>query len=191
LPLKILVIFGVKDVRLAIKGRLYNACVRSVLLYGSETWPLRTEDVRKLLVFDHRCLRYITRVNWRDRVSNEEIRKRVFRNERDACSLDKLLNLHRLRWLGHVLRMHRDRLPSRAIYAEAAQGWRKSAGGQPITWLHNVKSLTEPLSRVGRYRLPGWSPRDQSTSWLQTLSDMAMCRSQWRSCIHRISDITH
>ena len=78
---------------------------------------------------------YITRVNCRDRVSNEEIRKRVFRNERNACSLDKLLNLHRLRWLGHVLRMQRDRLPSRTIYAEAAQGWKKLAGIQPMTWL--------------------------------------------------------
>ncbi|VDP19406.1 unnamed protein product [Schistosoma margrebowiei] len=36
-----------RDIRLSIKGRVYCAVVRSVLLYGSETWPLRVEDTRK------------------------------------------------------------------------------------------------------------------------------------------------
>ncbi|KAG5450806.1 hypothetical protein CSKR_101413 [Clonorchis sinensis] len=40
-----------RDVSLSVKGRGYNAAARSVLLYGSETWPLRTEDVK-----DFHCL---------------------------------------------------------------------------------------------------------------------------------------
>ncbi|VDP51703.1 unnamed protein product [Schistosoma margrebowiei] len=48
-----------RDTHLSIKGRVYCAAVRSVLIYGSETWPLRVENTRKLLVFDHRCLRNI------------------------------------------------------------------------------------------------------------------------------------
>ena len=35
------------------------AAVRSVLLYGYETWPLRQQDVHRLEVFDHRCLRQL------------------------------------------------------------------------------------------------------------------------------------
>ena len=49
-------------IRLDLKGRIYCATVRAVLLYGSETWPLRTEDVRRLSVFDNRCLRRTARV---------------------------------------------------------------------------------------------------------------------------------
>ncbi|VDO70442.1 unnamed protein product [Schistosoma margrebowiei] len=30
-----------RDIRLSTKGRVYCAAVRSVLLYGSETWPVR------------------------------------------------------------------------------------------------------------------------------------------------------
>ncbi|TNN10595.1 endonuclease-reverse transcriptase, partial [Schistosoma japonicum] len=52
-----------RDIRLLTKGRVYRAAVRSVLLYGSETWPLRVEDIRRLLVFDHKCLRSIARVS--------------------------------------------------------------------------------------------------------------------------------
>ncbi|VDO97020.1 unnamed protein product [Schistosoma margrebowiei] len=51
-----------RDIRLSIKGRVYCAAVRSVLIYSSETWPLRVEDTRKLLVFDHRCIRNIAGV---------------------------------------------------------------------------------------------------------------------------------
>ncbi|VDP69333.1 unnamed protein product [Schistosoma curassoni] len=45
-------------------GRVYCAAVHSVLLYGSETWPVRVEDIRRLLVFDHRSLRSIARISW-------------------------------------------------------------------------------------------------------------------------------
>ena len=47
-----------RDVSLSVKGRVYSSAVRSVLLYGSETWTLRA-DVRRLSVFDHQCLRSI------------------------------------------------------------------------------------------------------------------------------------
>ncbi|VDP79609.1 unnamed protein product, partial [Schistosoma mattheei] len=86
-----------RDIRLSIKGRVYCAVVRSVLLYGSETWPLRVKDTRELLVFDPRCLRNIAGVCWDHRVSNSEVRRRVL-----GMSVDEVINLHRLRWLGHV-----------------------------------------------------------------------------------------
>ncbi|CAH8588304.1 unnamed protein product [Schistosoma bovis] len=41
-----------RDIRLSTKGRVYCSAVRFVLLYGSETWPIRVEDIRRLLVFD-------------------------------------------------------------------------------------------------------------------------------------------
>ncbi|KER24112.1 hypothetical protein T265_08154 [Opisthorchis viverrini] len=53
-----------RDISFSVKGRVYNAAVRSILLYGSETWPLRAEDVKRLSVFDRRCLRSIARIWW-------------------------------------------------------------------------------------------------------------------------------
>jgi len=34
-----------KDVSLIMRGRLYSSCVRSCMLHGSETWPVRKENV--------------------------------------------------------------------------------------------------------------------------------------------------
>ena len=33
-----------KDMSLKVRGRLYNSCVRSSMLHGSETWPIRKEN---------------------------------------------------------------------------------------------------------------------------------------------------
>ncbi|VDP72412.1 unnamed protein product, partial [Schistosoma curassoni] len=90
-----------RDIRLSIKGRDYCAAVRSLLLYGSETWLVRVEDIRRLLVFDHRCLRNIARISWDHRVNNAIVRKWVLC--KNGKSLDEVVKLHQLRWLGHVL----------------------------------------------------------------------------------------
>jgi len=34
-----------KDVSFIMTGRLYSSCVQSSMLHGSETWPLRKENV--------------------------------------------------------------------------------------------------------------------------------------------------
>jgi len=34
----------IRDISLTMRGRLYSSCVRSSVLHGSETWPVRTEN---------------------------------------------------------------------------------------------------------------------------------------------------
>ncbi|MBM6549315.1 reverse transcriptase family protein [Streptococcus dysgalactiae subsp. equisimilis] len=169
-----------RDIRLLLKGRVYVATVRSVLLYGCETWPLRVEDVRRLSVFDNRCLRSIARIWWQHHVSNVEVRRRVL--GMDSRALSEVISLHRLRWLGHVLRMSAQRLPLRALFALPGHDWKKRRGGQSMTWCRGMKKLTADLAVAGHCRLPGWGPRDAASRWLETLRDMAQNRSQWREC---------
>ncbi|VDP62076.1 unnamed protein product [Schistosoma mattheei] len=94
-----------------------------------------------------------------------------------------------MRWLGHVLRMSEHRLPRRAMLTGARNGWKKVRGGQTKTWHQCWKSPTSSLSHVGRCRLFGWGPRDCRNQWLETVSDMAQNRSQWRKCIHSLSSL--
>ena len=115
------------DVNLSIKGKLNNAAVRSILFYGSETWPLRA-DVRRLSVFDHRCLRSIARIWWERRISNAEVRRMVL-GRQNVGAIDQLIRLHRLRWLGHVLRMPSERLPQKALFAQLCTERKRPRGG--------------------------------------------------------------
>ncbi|KAG5451246.1 hypothetical protein CSKR_201379 [Clonorchis sinensis] len=67
-----------------------------------ETWPLRSQDVKRLSVFDHRCLRSIARLWWEHRISIAEVRRMVF-GRNNSSLIDELITLHRLRWLGHLI----------------------------------------------------------------------------------------
>ncbi|KAH9587822.1 ATP-binding cassette sub- A member 3 [Schistosoma haematobium] len=174
-------LWRLRDVSLAVKVRIYNSSVRAVLLYACETWPLRVEDVRRLSVFDHRCLRRIADIQWQLHVSNVQVRHRVF-GHRDDNAIGVTIVRHRQRWLGHVLRMSSQRIPRRALFADSGTGWRKRRGGQYMTWCRGMEESCKGLACDGPSRLSGWGPRDGATQWLETLSDMAHNRSQWRSC---------
>ena len=80
--------------------RIYNACVLSVLLYGSETWPLSASLARRLAGFETRAQRRVLGIRRQDRVTIEELRRRSLQPP-----LPRLLAQRRLRWFGHVLRM--------------------------------------------------------------------------------------
>ena len=146
-----------KGLSLELKGRLYRATVRAVLLYGSETWSVRVEDLRRLQVFDNRCLRTIARIR------NQVIRKRVLGEGYDG-TIRECIERHQLRWLGHVLRMPTHRLPHKALFALPDSTWRKPKGGKPMTWQRGLKSLPKSLGSVGAARLLGWGPRDSPSA---------------------------
>ena len=52
-------VFNNKDLRLETKHKVYQACVLSVLLYGSESWSPIARDCKRLDAFHNRCIRNI------------------------------------------------------------------------------------------------------------------------------------
>ena len=79
------------NVSLATKVRVYNATVRSTLLYGCETWPLRSGDLYRLQVFDHRCLRSIGHFSWKLRITYDEVRHRIFGDPKSSRKLNQII----------------------------------------------------------------------------------------------------
>ena len=80
-------------------GKIFNVCVRSVLLYGSECWAMRKEDKARLERKDRAMLRWICGVKISDRVSLDSLYQRL-----GIAPLTTLLRSRRLRWFGHVSR---------------------------------------------------------------------------------------
>ena len=112
--------------KLTIKTKIavYNACVVSTLMYGSETWTTYARQERRLNSFHMRCLRRILGISWEDKVPNTEVLSRA-----NLPSMFTLLRQRRLRWLGHVRRMDDGRIPKDLLYGELAAGKRKT--GRP------------------------------------------------------------
>ena len=93
-----------------------------MFLHGCETWPLRSEDTKRLEVFDHRCLRRIAGIRFDDRISNADVRRRVLDPKIGNNSVSHRISLSRLRWLGHVLRMKPSRLPNQVLFSVPGVG---------------------------------------------------------------------
>ena len=55
------------------KLRIYQSCVLSTLLYGSECWRMTESDITKLSVFHTKNLRRILRIFWPDAISNQQL----------------------------------------------------------------------------------------------------------------------
>jgi hypothetical protein len=55
-----------KSIPLRCRGKVYEACIRLVLLYGAETWALIKKLEDGLIGCDRRMLRYMASVTWRD-----------------------------------------------------------------------------------------------------------------------------
>ena len=72
-----------KDVSLIMRGRLlYSSCVRSGMLHGSETWPVRKENVVALQRAEMRMVKWMCGVKLKDRlVPSKELRERLGIND--------------------------------------------------------------------------------------------------------------
>jgi len=95
-----------KDVSLIMRGRLYSSCVRSSMLHGSETWPVRKENVVAPQRAEMRMVRWMCGVKVKDRLPSKELRERLGIDDNHDIAL--LLQQNRLRWYGHVLRKDDD-----------------------------------------------------------------------------------
>ena len=66
-----------KSFRKEVKKKMVKTLVWSTLLYGSETWTLRKEDIRRLEAVEMWIWRRMERVSWMDKITNEEILNKV------------------------------------------------------------------------------------------------------------------
>ena len=97
------------------------------MLYGSECWAVTKRDENALAVAEMRMLRCATGITRRDRVRNEETRKRL--GVRDIA--DKVKG-RRLQWFGHIERRPDDYVGKMVNKMRAPT--KKRQGGQPMTW---------------------------------------------------------
>ena len=81
------------------KGVVYKACVRSMLMYGAETWVMKAGVFKRLRATERRMFRMICRVTLKDMVEGTVIASRV-----RVDDLEEHLRQKRLRWFGHIVR---------------------------------------------------------------------------------------
>ena len=85
---------------LNLKKKLVKCYVWSVALYGAETWTLRKKERNYLEAFEMWCWRRMEKISYMDRITNEEVLRRVQENR----SLISNVLKRKANWIGHILR---------------------------------------------------------------------------------------
>lgn len=130
-----------------------------ILLYASETWTLLAEDMRKLEVFQMKCLRAILGISLRDRWRNETVRQTCFQQP----TVEHKVRQARLRWFGHVCRMNNSRLPRLILTRRRPPGWKIAKNAPKKTWIKQIEVEAKHLCFQ-----------------FEEFMAAAQCRQQWR-----------
>jgi hypothetical protein len=112
---------------------IYNALIKSSLLYGSETWKLTENNNRWVEATEMDALRRSSRISRKDGIRNVTIRQQIGLEE----TITKETEESQLTWYGHVQGMAEGRLPQIALKWMPKQ---KRARGRPKkNWMKGIK----------------------------------------------------
>ena len=138
--------------------------MKSVLLYGCETWRVLKSSMAKIQVFVNCCLRQIPGVRWYGRLRNEEL----WSTSQEP--IEQQIKRRKWRWLGHTLRKPADNVTRRGLQW-TPQGKRKR-GRPKTTWQRS----TEAEAKVA------------GLTWGQ-LERKALDRGGWRTLVDDLCSI--
>ena len=100
------------------KHRIFISKMRSVLLYGCETWRTTQTMQREIQTFLNTCLRRIYKIQWQEKIRNEDLWERAGQE-----SVAKQIVRRKCGWIGHTLR--KPSSTTRQALARNPQGKRK------------------------------------------------------------------
>ena len=138
---------------------IFNSSVKSVLLYGCETWRTTQTMQRKIQTFFNTCLTRIYKIQWQEKIRNEELWERAGQEP-----VAKQILRRKWGWIGHTLRKPASSTTRQALTWNP-QGKRKR--GRPRnSWRRDTEAEL----------------KQQGTSW-SGMTRAAQNRVRWRGVV--------
>ena len=152
-------IWSSKEIRTRTKLRIFNSNVKSVLLYGCETWRTTKTMLQKIQTFFNTFLRRIYNTRWPEMIPNEELWERAGQEP-----VAKQILKRKWDWIGHTLRKPASTITHQALTWNS-QGKRKR--GRPRnSWRRDTEAEL----------------KQQGTNWIGA-ARLAQNRVRWRGVV--------
>ena len=147
-----------RDITLPTKGRLVNAMVFPVVMYGYESWTMMKTECRRIDAFKLWCWRRLLRVPWTARRSNQSILKEIS----PGCSLEGLMLKLKFQYFGYL--MQRSNSLERTLMLERMK-----------------------VGEVDNRGRDGWMASDTMDMSLSKLQELLMVRKSLHAAVHGIA----
>ncbi|CAG9837260.1 unnamed protein product [Diabrotica balteata] len=132
-----------------LKRKVFDQCVLPVLTYGAETLTLTKAAATKLRVTQRRMERSMLGITLRDRITNEDIRRRTGVTD----IIEKIARL-KWRWAGHIARMTDGRWTKRLLEWRPREN-KRNVGRPPTRWTDDLRRINKNWIRAAQDRR-GW-----------------------------------
>nr|XP_034328183.1 uncharacterized protein LOC117689891 [Crassostrea gigas] len=119
-------IWNSKALSINTKTKIFNTNVKSVLLYGSETWKVTKTINNKLQCFVNKCVRHILNIRWPDTISNTSLWEKT---KQDPIHIE--IKRRKWGWIGHTLRKPQKTSPDRHWIGTHRERGRRGDLGKP------------------------------------------------------------
>ena len=130
--IKLKKVWAPKELSVRTKLRIFRSNVKTVLLYGSESWRTTKRIQSRIQSFVNSCLRRILGFCWKDKVTNKQLWERA---EEELIALQ--VRRRKWDWIGHTLRKPASNTTRQAL-SWNPQGKRKR--GRPRnSWSRELK----------------------------------------------------
>nr|KAG5689217.1 hypothetical protein BaRGS_014873 [Batillaria attramentaria] len=144
------------------KIRIFNSNVKSVLLYGSETWRTTKTGSHRLQTFINRCLRNILNIRYPLVITNQDLWEGTTPTRQ--VPIEQEIKKRKWGWIGHTLRKSTSNVTRQSLDWNP-QGKRK-VGRPKQTWRRSTDAEAKAAG----------------TTWAE-LKRASQNRVRWRSVV--------
>lgn len=126
-----------RNISLKTKTKLVRTLVFSILLYGAETWTLRSADRKRIDAFEMWCWRKMLRIKWTAFRTNISILTKLSIKTRLSTICLKRV----LQYFGHIARKDGDNL-EKLVVTGKVEG-KRARGRSPMRWSDQIRTTLD------------------------------------------------